>query len=175
MKYFSFDYRLFKEDYKNYYKDFRKINFMIILRKALIPALFLVFISFFILNSKSDKMIYVTFFAFLIISAFFPHYYSKKISMSLVNSKHGQKEVRLDFYGDHIEIHVPEADGCRCTSQRHLKLNGFTMVAESESSFYFSYMNEKMLIIPKRAINEEIYQKLKNLINNYFGNIYMTV
>ena len=36
-------------------------------------------------------------------------------------------------------------------------------------------MNEKMLIIPKRVLDNEKYAMIKNLIENYFSDVYMTV
>ena len=54
-------------------------------------------------------------------------------------------------------------------------MNGFVSVAESKTNFYFSYMNERILIIPKRVLDGEKYGMIKNLIDNYFSNVYTTV
>ena len=103
-----------------------------------------------------------------------PLVYSKRISIDSLLSKYSQNENRYDFYADHIEIHYSDREG-RMTIEKHLEMRGFTAVAESSSNFYFSYKNDRMLIIPKRILDEEKYGMIKNLIKNYFSDIYMAI
>ncbi len=174
MKYFSLSFRLQKEDYSAYYKDFRKGHILNELRRSLFIAIFSVFILVTFVNSETLSYIIPVLSVFAV-SVILPIYFSRKISTLFYKSKQGSKEARYDFYADHIEIHICADESCRQTSEKHLKMRGFTQIVESSKNFYFSYMNEKMLIIPKRALNEEAYTMIKNLIDNYFSNVYMSI
>ncbi len=174
MKYFSLSFRLQKEDYSAYYRDFRKGHILNELKRSLFMAIFSVFILVTVVTAETLSYIIPVASVFAV-AVFLPIYFSRKISSSFYKSKQGSKEARYDFYADHIEIHIEPVEGCRQTSEKHLKMRGFTQIAESSTNFYFSYMNEKMLIIPKRALNEESYGMIKNLIDNYFSNVYISI
>lgn len=174
MKYFSLSFRLQKEDYDAYYKDFRKGRILNELKRSLFLAIFSVFIlvAFVTADTVSHIIPVVSIFC---VSVAFPLFFSRRISSLFYKSKQGRKKARYDFYADHIEIHIDADESCRHTSEKHLKMRGFTQIVESSKNFYFSYMNEKMLIIPKRALNEESYTMIKNLIENYFSRVYVSI
>ena len=173
MKYFSLGFTLNKGDYNAYYKDFGKGLVLNQFKRSAISLILMLVIA--MMYASSQTAGFIATFAFLIfINVFMPVIYSKKLAASLVNAKSNRKENRYDFYADHIEIHI--GDGfSEASAQKHLKMNGFVSVAESKSSFYFSYMNEKVLIIPKRALDNEKYGMIKNLIENYFSNVYISI
>jgi len=173
MKYFSLNFTVNKGDYDSYYKDFGKgFVFQQLKRSAITLIFMLIMVAMYMTTQTAGLISTVVFIA--IVSVFMPIVYSKKLAVSLVNSRNNHKENRYDFYADHIEIHVGDENG-KATTEKHLKMNGFVSVAESKSGFYFSYMNERVLIIPKRVLDEEKYGMIKNLIENYFSNVYMTV
>jgi len=174
MKYFSLSFRLQKEDYAAYYKDFRKAQIVNLIKKSVFMAIFSMIILFTFVTADTLSYVIPVVSVFLV-SVLFPYFYSKKISTSFYKSKQGRKEAIYDFYGDHIEIHINADENCRQTTEKHLKMNGFVSVAESEKCFYFSYMNARVLIIPKRVLDGEKYGMIKNLIDNYFSNVYMAV
>lgn len=174
MKYFSLSFKTEKEDYELYYRDFGKGLIMNQLRKSVISAIFtLVMIVLLITNKTVSYIVPVTF--VFIITCFMPLVFSKKISMNFLNTRNSKKENRYDFYADHIEIHTIDDGKSKESIEKHLKMNGFVSVAESGTNFYFFYMNEKMLLIPKRILDAEKYGMIKNLIDNYFSDVYMTV
>lgn len=174
MKYFSLSFKTEKTDYDCYYRDFGKALVINMLRKSVITAIFsLVLIAMLITGETVSYIVPVVF--IFIINVFMPLVFSKKISTSLLDSRSSKRENRYDFYADHIEIHSESDEKSGTSSERHLKMNGFTSVSESSTNFYFSYMNERMLIIPKRVLDNEKYGMIKNLINNYFSDVYMTV
>lgn len=173
MKYFSLSYKAEKSDYQNYYRDFRKANLINQFKRTAFSLIFAVMITVCFLTSELIGFIVPLVFI-LLVSFFMPLVYSKRISIDSLFSKCSQKENRYDFYADHIEIHYSDEE-IKMTAEKHLEMRGFTAVAESNSNFYFSYKNDRMLIIPKRVLNEETYAMIKNLIKNYFSDIYMTI
>lgn len=174
MKFFSLEFRIERQDYTGYYKDFKGIQLQLILKKSIFMALFSVAVLFIFLTADTLSYIVPVVSGFLV-SVLFPLFYTKKISCSLFEARQSKKISRYDFYADHIEIHTFADETSGSTTQRHLKMNGFTAVTESERSFYFTYMNEKILIIPKRILDEEKYGMIKNLTENYFSNVYMSL
>ena len=174
MKYFSLNFRIEKDDYKNYYKDFGKAMLFNQLKRSLIMILFTAAMAMFVISG--DTVCYaVTLMFVFFIACIMPLVFSKKIALLMLDSKNSRKENIYDFYSDHIEIHIPASVNSKASTEKHLKMNGFTNVTESKTNFYFSYMNEKMLIIPKRVLDNEKYAMIKNLIENYFSDVYMTV
>ena len=174
MKYFSLSFTTEKQDYEFYYKDFGKGLAINQIRKSVLSAVFCLFMIAMLITGETLSYIVPVVFVF-IVTCFMPLVYSKKISVSLLDSRSSRKLNRYDFYADHIEIHSLPDEKSASSTEKHLKMNGFTSVAESGTNFYFSYMNEKMLIIPKRVLDAEKYTMIKNLIDNYFSDVYMTV
>ena len=174
MKYFSLDFNLQKQDYDAYYKDFGKGLVLNQLKRSLITLAFMVLLVVMYMSVQTAGLIAtVVFVAF--VTVIMPIVYSKNLAVSLLNSRSNKKNNRYDFYADHIEIHIDADEISGASTEKHLKMNGFVSVAESEKCFYFSYMNERVLIIPKRVLDGEKYSMIKNLIDNYFSNVYMTV
>ncbi len=174
MKYFSLVFNLKKEDYDAYYKEFGKVLLFNQLKRSAITLIFMaVMVAMYFSLQTAGLIATVVFIAFL--SVVMPLIYSKKLSTSLLQSKSNKKLNSYDFYADHIEIHIDADETSKASTEKHLKMNGFVSVAESKTSFYFSYMNERILIIPKRVLDEEKYVMIKNLIDNYFSNVYMTI
>ena len=174
MKYFSLSFRTEKTDYENYYRDFGKAMLINQVKKSLIPMVIMI-VLFVFLSSYDTMSYYIPFAFFLIISLFMPLFYSKKLSFFLLSSRQMKRENIFDFYADHIEIHVLPDESGRSTTEKHFKMKGFTAVTESKTNFYFSYMNERTMIIPKRVLDEEKYTMIKNLIENYFSNVYLSI
>lgn len=174
MKYFTLNFTVNKEDYDAYYKDFGKGLLVNQLKRSVATLVFIIIMVMLNMTTQTASL-FVTLAFILIVSVIMPIVYSKKLSLSLIKSRNSRKENRYDFYADHIEVHVDSDETSKASVEKHLMMKGFTSVAESKTNFYFSYMNEKMLIIPKRVLDEEKYGMIKNLIDNYFSNVYMTV
>lgn len=174
MKYFSVSFRTEKSDLACYYKDFGKAQLVNLFKKSAVMGIFALIIMFVLLNSDTVSLI-IPLATIFVISAVMPYVFSKEISYSLYSSKQASRINRYDFYADHIEIYSDADQFSASSCEKHLKMNGFTSVAEGSTNFYFSYMNEKMLIIPKRVLNEEQYGMIKNLIENYFSSVYTRI
>ena len=174
MKYFSLDFNLKKEDYDAYYKDFGKsllVNQF--KRSAITLALMAIMVGMYFSLQTAGLVATVLFVG--ITTVIMPLTYAKKLSTSLLQAKSNRKPNRYDFYADHIEIHIDADESSKASTEKHLKMKGFVSVAESKTNFYFSYMNEKILIIPKRVLDNEKYGMIKNLIDNYISGVYITV
>lgn len=174
MKYFSLSFKPEKIDYDYYYKDFGKALLLNQFKRALFSLTFIIVMLIFF-SASGTATYYVPISFIFIITTFMPIFYSKKMSYFLLDSRQMRKENLYDFYADHIEIKIREDETSKSTTEKHLKMSGFTSVTESKTNFYFSYMNEKMMIIPKRVLDEEKYGMIKNLIDNYFSNVYMAI
>lgn len=174
MKFFSLNFTVNKSDYDAYYKDFGKGLLFNQLKRSLVTLVFMI-VMLVIYRDTQAEILAVTVAFIAIIYIIMPVVYSKKLAVSLIQSRNSKKENIYDFYADHIEIHVPANETSKASTEKHLKMNGFVSVAESKTNFYFSYMNERMLIIPKRVLDEEKYGMIKNLIDNYFSNVYMSI
>lgn len=174
MKYFSLNFKIEKSDYESYYKDFGKAMLLNQLKRSFIMVILSLGLAAFIITGDTACYAVTLLFAF-IISCIMPLVFSKKIALSMIDSRNSRKENIYDFYSDHIEIHIPANGESKASTEKHLKMKGFTNVSESKTNFYFSYMNEKMLIIPKRILDKEKYGMIKNLIENYFSDVYITV
>lgn len=174
MKYFSLSFNLKKEDYDAYYKDFGKGLLLNQLKRSLITIVFMVIMVVLYMSVQTPGLITTVIFI-AAVTVIMPLFYSKKMAVSLLNSRGNKKINRYDFFADHIEIHIDADEISKASTEKHLKMNGFVSVAESKTSFYFSYMNERVLIIPKRVLDSEKYSMIKNLIDNYFSNVYMII
>lgn len=174
MKYFSLSFTLDKSDYDAYYRDFGKGLVFNQLKRSAVTLIFMAVMVMMYMTSQTAGLISTVVFI-AIVYVFMPVIYSKKLSVSLLQSRSNKKINRYDFYADHIEIHVPSENSSKASVEKHLKMNGFVSVAESKNNFYFSYMNEKMLVIPKRVLDKEKYGMIKNLIANYFSDVYISV
>lgn len=174
MKYFSLNFNLKKEDYDAYYKDFGKGLLLNQLKRSLITIVFMVIMVVLYASVQTPGLIATVVFI-AAVTVIMPLSYSKKLAVSLLNSRGNKKINRYDFFADHIEIHIDADEMSKSSTEKHLKMNGFISVAESKTNFYFSYMNERVLIIPKRVLDGEKYSMIKNLIDNYFSSVYITV
>ena len=174
MKYFSLQFTVEKSDYDAYYKDFGKQFLLSQLKRSLVTFFFLGMILILSATSLNAGLV-VTVISVAAMTVLMPLVFSKKLSFYLIKSKNLSRLNCYDFYADHIVFHVEKDENTERSLERHLKMNGFTYVAESKTNFYFAYMNERILIIPKRVLDEEKYKMIKNLIDNYFSNIYKKV
>ena len=174
MKYFSLGFNLESEDYRAYYKDFGKGFLLQQLKRSAITLIFMVVLVVMYLSVQTAGLIATVVFI-AGVTVLMPLHYSKKLAFSLLQARSNSKTNRYDFYADHIEIHIDADEISKASTEKHLKMKGFTSVAEGKTNFYFFYMNERVLIIPKRVLDKEKYDMIKNLIDNYFSSVYIMV
>ena len=174
MRYFSLSFNLIKEDYDAYYREFRKVNLLNQLKRSFIVLAFMAVLAAMYFSLENADII-LTVIVIGAVTVIMPLVNSKRLSTSLLQSRNNKKPNRYDFFADHIEIHVDADQKSKASTEKHLKMNGFVSVAESKTSFYFSYMNERILIIPKRVLDEEKCGMIKNLIDNYFSSVYISI
>lgn len=85
------------------------------------------------------------------------------------------RPVTVDFYGDHIVYSFGSTESFRGNFERHYAFSEVTNVIESSNSVAFSFGEKDSVVIPKRALNEESAQMIKNLIENLFKNKFIRV
>lgn len=172
MKYFSLSFKTEKSDYAEFYRDFLKSNSPAYFKRTAFLMLITVLFSLFFVT-RDSLVLLIPLFLLPFVDIIMSLVYSWKISMSLYRSAQNRRVAAYDFYADHVEIHYQADELSKGTMQKYMKMSGFTAVKESESNFYFVYMNEKILIVPKRSLDEEKYTMIKNLIENYFSDVYV--
>lgn len=174
MKYFSLELNLKKEDYDAYYRDFGKLLLLGQLKRSSITLALMALLAGIYFSYETAGLVATVLFIG-ISTVIMPLIVSKKLAVSLLQARSNKRPNRYDFFADHIEIHIDADETSRASTEKHLKMKGFLAVTESKSGFYFSYMNERMFIIPKRVLDKEKYEMIKNLIDNYFSDVYMSV
>lgn len=77
------------------------------------------------------------------------------------------------FYQDHI---VEKSDsGSKIVYEEHFPLEAIKSIIESKEHYLLFISPVQAIIIPKRAMNEEDKEKMKNLIVNIFSNRYKNI
>ena len=77
------------------------------------------------------------------------------------------------FYQDHI-VEKSE-DGSKIMYEEHFPLEAIKSIIESKEHYLLFISPVQAIIIPKRAMNEEDREKMKNLILNIFSNRYKNI
>lgn len=98
-----------------------------------------------------------------------PFLYKRNIKKAYEKNYAFRTDIIVEFYNDHI---VEKNDGgeTNIKFESHFPLEAIQRATETQDSFVFNITGTEVLIIPKRALDEEQKQKLKNLIQNVFSN-----
>ena len=83
-------------------------------------------------------------------------------------SKIGRRITTVDFYSDHFEILYLPDENFKGKSERHYPLSSVKMVLQNSGYIYFKLEDYTTLIIPRRNINPENAEKIKNMIDNLY-------
>lgn len=169
MKYFSLSFKLDEHDYQNYNRILTKA---ILLSKAkffLLPVIaIIVGLSIFdILDVYSAIIMALIAPVFLFTTVLLNKEYYR---VTFKKSKIIKRYLTVDFYDDHIEEKYTPDEYMNGYTERHYSFKDVLHIAESKENFFFLLNDNTMLNIPKRALNEETYGMIKNLINNLFSN-----
>lgn len=171
MKYFSLTLNLTKADYESYEKKVSKDVLLMRMKQLAIP-----FIIFCVIGAIFDLFnIFLSCFLFvsaLIIPAMVNKDFSNKCRN---NSKLVRRPMTVDFYSDHFVVSSVPDEFLKGRTERHYGFDTVGNVFESSEYFYFIFKTNNILIIPKKALDEEKFGMIKNLINNLFSNIYRTL
>ena len=164
MKYFSITFSLKKEDYKNFYKT---INNSLLLQRLKFSAIILgITFIFMVMNLYS---LAVTAFFLMFILFFVGDLINRTYILRMNDkSKIGKRPTIVDFYSDHIEIIYLPDENFNGKSERHYPLSSVKMVLQSSEYLYFKMDDYTTLIIPRRDIDPEAKEKIKNMIDNLY-------
>ena len=85
------------------------------------------------------------------------------------------KPITVEFYEDHFVVRNKPDEISESFSEKHYGFDTVVNAFESEEYFYFIFSTNNILIIPKRAVDEEQKDNIKNLIDNLFSGIYRKI
>ncbi len=166
MKYFTLSYSLTTQDYREYDSIYINELLKMKLKKSflyLIPVVLCAFLDF-------STAIIVAVMALL--SFLLPIISCNEFSIRRNRSFVFDRETTVEFYDDHIVTYLLPCDKYKSQTQVHYGFDKVGRVLESEKNFYFMFKDNTMVIIPKRAVGEQEYTMIKNLIDNLFSNKY---
>ncbi len=175
MKHFSLEYYLTPEDFKIYKRLLIK-NLLLAKLKPMLFA-FIFIIGFFVITSANSdyQAIAVYILAFAIsITAYLTVSTGQTKEME-EKSYLLKKKLYVDFYADHFVVNTHPDEFSKSYSEKHYGFDKVFSAVEAEGYFYFTFTTNNILIIPKRALTEEQYGMIKNLIDNLFGKIYKAI
>lgn len=164
MKNFSISFSLSKEDYKNFYKTInkafmpRRLKFSAI---TFVVAFVLAFMKYYSLAVTSICLMCILFF----LGDFVNQIYILRMNDK---SKIGRRRTTVDFYSDHFEIIYLPDEAFKGKSERHYPFSSVKMVLQSSDYLYFKTDDFTTLIIPRRDIDPEANEKIKNMIDNLY-------
>ena len=164
MKNFSINFSLTKKDYRNFYKT---INQTLLLQRlkylAITLTVSIVFavLKFYSLAVTSFFTMFILFFIGDIVNITY-------ILRMNDRSRIGKRRTTIDFYNDHFEIINYPDEYFKGKSERHYPLDTVKMVLENKDYIYFKLEDFTTLIIPKRDIETDSYEKIKNMIDNLY-------
>ncbi|MBQ8504342.1 MAG: YcxB family protein [Clostridia bacterium] len=171
MKYFSLRMYLTKEDYESYEKKMRKAVLFGRMKQLALPFIILTVVGaiYDIFNILISLFLFVV---ALIIPEMLNRDFSNK---SRSSSKLIKRPMIVDFYSDRFEVRTEPDEIMRGRSERHYGFDTVRSVIEASDYIYFIFKTNNILIIPKRALDEEKYGMIKNLISNLFSGIYSAI
>ncbi len=167
MKYFTLSYNLTAEDYSEYDKIYNRDSVRLRLRRMLPLYAVPVIICFFL-----DLQTAVIIATMAVISFVLPYIGNKEFSKCRADSSIFKRATTVDFYDNHIVTRLLPDSNFKSETEKHYGFDKINRILESETTFYFAFSDNSLLVIPKKYINEEQYTMIKNLIENLFRNKY---
>lgn len=171
MKYFSLRMYLTKEDYESYEKKMRKVVLFGRIKQLALP-----FILLTVVGAVYDLFNILIFLFLFAVALIVPEMVNRDFSRKC---RSGSKLIRrpmiVDFYSDRFEVRSEPDEIMKGSSERHYGFDTVRNVLEASDYFYFIFKTNNILIIPKKALDEEQFGMMKNLINNLFSGIYSAI
>lgn len=164
MKNFSITFSLTKEDYKKFYKT---IYSAMLMQRVKLFSIILV-VSFILAIMELYSLV-VTAFCLMTIFFFLADIVNRVYILRMNDrSKIGKRPTTIDFYSDHFEVLYLPDEYFKGKSERHYPLSCVKMVLQNSEYIYFKLEDYSTLIIPRRSIDSEAKEKIKNMIDNLY-------
>ncbi len=168
MKYFSISYTLTAEDYNEYdrlyNRDYIKLRFKRLIPLYIVPVIICAFIEL----QTAIIVGVMALFSFIL-----PFLGNREFSKLRGESSLFKRESTVEFYDNHIVTRLMPDGNFRSETEKHYGFDKINRIFESESSFYFTFKDNSLLVIPKKYIGQDEYTMIKNLIENLFRNKYL--
>ncbi len=163
MKYFSLSYRPDVEDYREYDKIYNRDILKLRMKRLALPVIFMMIFAAFV-DIKSLPLFIVLIFSPIIISLLISNNFSKCRNNSIIF----KRDMTVDFYDNHIVTRLLPDENFKSETEKHYGFDKIIRILESETNFYFFFRDNSLLIVPKRYVETEQYEMIKNLIENLF-------
>lgn len=167
MKYFTLSYNLTAEDYTEYDKIYNRDSVKLRLRRMLPLYVVPIIICFFL-----DVQTAIIIATMAVISFILPYIGNKEFSKCRADSSIFRRATTVEFYDNHIVTRLLPYGNFKSETEKHYGFDKIQRILESETTVYFAFSDNTLLLIPKKYINEEQYTMIKNLIENLFRNKY---
>ncbi len=167
MKYFSISYRLSTEDYREYDKIYNRDVLKLRMKRMALPIIFMIICIAFV-DVKSLPLFLVLISSPIIVSFLISNNFSKCRNNSLIF----KREMTVDFYDNHIVTRLLPGESFKSSGEKHYGFDKIIRILESDTNFYFFFRDNSLLIVPKRYVDTEQYEMIKNLIDNLFRDKY---
>lgn len=170
MKYFIISYRLSAEDYseydKLYNKDYIRLRFKRLIPLYIVPVIICAFL---------DVQTAIIVGGMALFSFFLPFLGNSEFSRLRAESSIFKRESTVEFYDDHIVTRLLPDGNFRSETEKHYGFDKIHRILESNNSFYFTFKDNSLLVIPKKYIGQDEYTMIRNLIENLFRNKYLFI
>lgn len=175
MKHFSLEYYLTPEDFKIYKRLVLKSMLSAKLKSLLFAIILVVGLSVFVIADSDFESVpmYLMLFA-ISVTAYLTVSTGQTKEMEQ-KSLLLKKKLYVDFYSDHFVVNTHPDEFSKSYSEKHYGFDKVMSAVETEGYFYFTFTTNNILIIPKRALLEEKYGMIKNLIENLFAEKYRMI
>ncbi len=170
MKHISISYTPTAEDYISYSKKAEPALFYMRIKRMMLPFAIMMIAGFFF-----DIYLSILSFSFFLISNLAPAMLNREYVKKQEKSKFTKRPVTVDFYEDHIVYSYNPDENFKGRGERHYGFKAINGVVESEEYIYFLTKAANIINIPKRVLQQEEYDMLKNLIDNLFSNKYQKI
>lgn len=170
MKYFTLSYRLNEADYREYDKIYNRDYIRLRMKRLLPVYLIPVVISAFLDVQTAIIIAVMALFSFIL-----PFLGNKEFSALRAESAVFKRETTVEFYDNHIVTRLLPDGNFRSETEKHYGFDKVNRILESETTFYFAFKDNSLLVIPKRYISQDEYTMIKNLIENLFRNKYLFI
>ena len=152
MKYFSVSYRLTAEDYNEYdrlyNRDYIKLRFKRLIPLYVVPIIICAFMDL----TTAIIVGVMALFSFIL-----PFLGNREFSKLRAESSLFKRESTVEFYDNHIVTRLLPDGNFRSETEKHYGFNKINRIFESESSFYFTFKDNSLLVIPKKYVGQDEY------------------
>lgn len=170
MKHISLDFTPTAEDSISYAKKAEPALFSLRIKRMMLP-----FVIMMIAGLIFDLYLSILSFSFFLIASLAPAMINREYIKKQNKSEFILRPVTVDFYEDHIVYIYNPNEKFKGRGEKHFGMKAIGGVVESEDYIWFLTKAGSIINIPKRILQQEQYDMLRNLISNLFSDRYQKI